>query len=285
MITGPGDTVGVASDTLFLPALQSEFSIGRIIPLMTAEEGLKETTASEGIFGTASVSDAGRIDGQPLPVETISHDFSFILLSLSLLIITALTVSGRKSIISWFSSISFRKRPDLIPPGTTAVLAWPKIMRNVFTILNISLFAVVSLLSADLLNYNDPYSFVELTAILSGAFLAAMMARHLMCIIVAEITGWKSLFREYMVNVYNIWFATAVFLFFLNGIIIFAPLENTLPLIITGLIISVMFLIIREIRLLLIFHNSHISVFYFILYLCALEVLPVLVTMKILGIF
>jgi hypothetical protein len=35
----------------------------------------------------------------------------------------------------------------------------------------------------------------------------------------------------------------------------------------------------------MIFLNRHISISYFILYLCALEILPVLVILKILGVF
>jgi hypothetical protein len=36
---------------------------------------------------------------------------------------------------------------------------------------------------------------------------------------------------------------------------------------------------------LVIFYNWHISILYYILYLCALEVLPVLVILKIIGVF
>jgi len=285
MTTGPGDTISVAADTLCLHASQSKFSIGCIIPVVPPAESMNETAAREGVTGIDYISGAGRIDGQPMPGKTINPDFSFMLLSFSLLIITALTVSGRKSIISGLSSIGFRKKPELIPPGTLTILAWPQIMKNIFTVMNVGLFAAISLMSAGLLRNKEPFGFVQLTAILSGSFLIAMMIRHLACIMVAEITGWKSLFREYMIVVYNIWFASAIFLFILNGIILFAPLDNTLPLIIAGLFPVAILLIIRILRLLIIFHNRHISVSYFILYLCALEVLPVLVTMKILGIF
>jgi hypothetical protein len=285
MMSGPGDTISVAADTLLLPASQNEFSLGRIIPLIHPADSLKVMAAGPEMSGTVYISPAGRVDGLPIPPETFNQDFCFIILSFSLLIITVLTVSGRKSIVSGLSAIGFRKKQDLIPPGTSAVLAWPHVLRNFFTILNISLFAAVSLLSSGLLPDKGDKGFIGLTALLGGSFLAALLTRHLTCIIVAGITGWRSLFREYMVVVYNIWFAGAILLFFLNGIIIFAPLNNTLSFVTAGLIPIVILLILRTLRLLIIFHNRHISLFYFILYLCALEVLPVLVFLKILGIF
>ncbi len=285
MTTGPGDTTGVVTDTLFLPASQREFSIGRIIPLLPTNAGFKETTAGTGVTGTDYIPGARRIDGQPLPQQALNTDFCFIVLSFSLLIITALTVSGRKSIIAGLSSLGFRKQPEMPPPGTSSVLAWPYIMRNIFTTVNIGLFAAVSLFSTGLLRNKDPYSFVWMTVIISVSFLAALMTRHLVCIFVAEIADLKSLFHEYMIVVYNSWFASALLLFILNGIIIFEPLDNTLPIIIAGLVFISIVLIIRVLRLLLIFNNRHVSVSYFILYLCALEVLPVLVSMKVLGIF
>ncbi len=77
---------------------------------------------------------------------------------------------------------------------------------------------------------------MKLAAILTGSFLAALMLRHLTCIMAAEATGWKELFREYMNVVYNAWFANAIILFILNGLILFAPLNNPVPLIVSGLI-------------------------------------------------
>ena len=85
--------------------------------------------------------------------------------------------------------------------------------------------------------------------------------------------------------VYNSWFACSFFLFILNGLILFAPVQNPLPFIIAGLIITAIFLLTRALRLLYIFHNRHVSIFYYILYLCALEVLPVMVILKLLGVY
>jgi len=103
--------------------------------------------------------------------------------------------------------------------------------------------------------------------------------------VVGAMSGLKNSFREYMNIVYNTWFVSSIILFLLTLIILYVPLNNRLPVIIAGIIVVFIILIIRALRLLVIFRVRHISLFYYILYLCALEVLPLLVTLKILGVF
>ncbi len=286
MITGPGDTLSVvAADTLSSPAPKEEFSIGRIIPVRTSERNLPGNEINVRDLRSDYITGVERVDGQPLPKEKMNTDFSFIILALSLLVMTAMISFGRKSMMAGLSSIGFRRRPELAPPGTSEVFAWPSLMRNIFTVLNVGLFATAALLLTGTVRRTDPSGSVKLAALLFGSCLAALLLRHLTCILAAEMTGWKSLFREYMNVIYNAWYANAIILFILNGIILFAPLDNSVPFIVAGLVISAIFLIIRTLRLLSIFKYRHVSILYFILYLCALEVLPVLVILKILGVF
>lgn len=285
MNTGSGDTLSVAADTLNVHELQKEFSLGRIIPVKSlpgAETGSDHSASGLTIDYTAGLS---RIDGETRPDGLINTDVSFILLSLSLMIITILTVFFHRNIISGLASISFRKHGEMAPPGTSEVFSWPPILRNIFTVLNISLFAAITILTFGLAIPGLFGGSTGLTAVIAGAFLAALLIRHLTTIIMAEITGLQSLYREYMNIVYNTWFACALLLFIINTIILFAPLENPSLIIKTGLIIVAISLIIRSLRLMSIFIDKHVSVFYFLLYLCALEVLPVLVTFKLLGAF
>lgn len=285
MTNGPGDTISVAADTLPIPAPQAEFSIGRIIPLVSSAD--KAYSEKEGVSGltTDYISGLRRAEGQLRPSGPVNTDMSFIILSVSLLLITLLTAFSRKSIIAGLSSISFRRHDSIVPAGTSEVLSWPPIFRNLFAVLNVSLFAATTLLVTGLVDRTFLNGPAGLTAILAGSFLASLLLRHFSFIILAGITSFKSLFREYMTIIYNAWFACSVILFILNGLILFAPLQNPLPLIITGLIVIAISLLVRALRLLSIFHDRHVSLFYFILYLCALEVLPLLVILKVLGVF
>lgn len=286
MMTGPGETLSIANaDTLSSPAPKDEFSIGRIIPLGTVDRNLQGYEINARDLRSDYITGVERIEGQPLPQERINTDFSFIILSVSLLVITVLLVSGRKNVIAGLTTIGFRRRPELAPPGTSEVFAWHSILRNTFTVLNIGLFAAAALILTGLITPSGSDGSVKLTVILTASFLAALIIRHMTCIMTAEVTGWRGIFREYMHVIYNTWFANSILLFILNAVILFGKLDNTLPFIIAGLVITAIFLIIRTLRLLSIFNYRHISISYFILYLCALEVLPVLVILKILGVF
>lgn len=285
-MTDPGDTISVtAADTLAVPAPPEEFSIGRFIPLKTPGKEHPGAELNPLDLRTEYIPGARRVDGQPLPAEKISTDSSFLILSLSLLVVTLILSFGRKSMLTWFSSLGFRRQSELAPPGTSELFGWPFVFRNIFTVLNLGLFAAIALLLTGRMDYDTPSGSVKLIAVLTGSFLAALMLRHLTCIIVAGVTGWKNIFREYMNVIYNAWFANAILLFFLNGIILFAPLDNINPFITAGIIITAISLIIRSLKLLSIFTYRHIPILYFILYLCALEVLPVLVILKALGVF
>jgi len=279
------DTVLVTADTLQGISVQDEFSIGRLIPFSDKDTGLTDKLFTGKDSRTDYYVSARRAEGQPLSRGMISADFSFILLSVCLLLITVLAVFGRKSMISGLASLSFRRQPEMPSQGTSGVISWPPVIRNLITVFNVSLFASVSLLLTDTVRYESMAASIKLTVIIMGAFLAALMLRHLTSIILAEITGLKSVYREYMNIIYNTWFADALILFILNAIILFAPVNNPVPFIWSGIIITSIFLIIRALRLLTIFLNRHISISYFILYLCALEILPVLLIMKILGVF
>jgi hypothetical protein len=285
MTTRADDTISVGSaDTVRGIGQTKDFSIGSIIPLKTdtALQGNNHSLLSG--LGVDYIPGGQRINGQPLPEFPVSSDFSFILISIMLLLITPLTVAGRKTIISGFSYLSFKRKPHAVPSGTSEVLAWEPILRNLFTVLSIGFFTAVSLLYTGIVSYDDPSGSIILTAIVSGSFLSALLIRHFVCIVTAAVTGWRDAFREYMNVVYNGWFADAIFLFILGSVILFSPLEKTLPVIITGLAVTAILLIIRVLRLLVIFKGRHISILYFILYLCALEVLPALVFLKIIGV-
>lgn len=286
MITDTGDNVSpLPADSLTGDARGNTFSIGRFLPLA----GENMLTAGEfpagGTLRADIIHQAKRVEGEPLPAEKINADFIFIMLSVSLLLLTMLTVMAGKAVSSWLSSLSFRRQPAQVPPGTSEVLTWPPAIRNIFSALNISLFTAVSLVYGGILKPDSPAGFIWLTAILAGSFIAALLLRHLTCILTAELSGWKSPLREYMNVIYSVWFANAILLFLLIAVIIFSPLNNPLPVIIAGLTGSTILLIVRALRLMIIFRKGHIPILYYILYLCALEVLPVLVILKILGVF
>ncbi|MGD0753970.1 MAG: DUF4271 domain-containing protein, partial [Bacteroidales bacterium] len=90
----------------------------------------------------------------------------------------------------------------------------------------------------------------------------------------------KEVFMKYLFGIYQSYRYGAIFLFV---IIILMSYTRILPVrdyIISGIIVLGLMYLLRVIRLLIIFINRNISIFYLILYLCALEILPVLIVVK-----
>lgn len=285
MTSAGSNNTAANADTVIVPDPQARLSIGRIIPLSTQSVSATDAWGELTLSRSDLITVQPKREGLPRPSERVNKDPGFSLLSLSLLIIATLTLFSRKSISSSFSSISFRRYDTTKASGTSGVLSWPPVLRNAFTIINISLFATFPLQAFGVIFRDGQPGLIILTLILAGIFFAALMTRHLISVMMAGLTGYRSLFREYVSVVYDTWFISAMILFILNGIILFGPFENTLPLIITGLIVIGLLLIIRTLKLMTFFHESHISFLYFILYLCALEILPALVIMKMLSLF
>lgn len=278
-------TIVNRADTLMPETQVSEYMIGRFIPV----EGKESAGDVFSLLHSGEKPDfyavAGRDPGQVIPPEAIDNNFSFALLSLALVLLALKIVYARRNFTTGLAFLSFRRQNEMPAPSTSGVFSWPPFFRNIFTVINLGVFSAVALIISGTFSLSGSLPSVKLISVMTGVFLAAILLRHLACIIVAETTGLKTIFREYMNIVYNAWFLNAIILFLLNFLILFSAAEYSIPLIITGLITSSLLLIVRILRLLSIFLRRHISILYFLLYLCALEVLPVMLIMKVLGIF
>ncbi len=280
------DTITVnTADTLLSEARVKEYMIGRFIPVQEQESAGNEIIMPYSGARPDYYSGTVRVHGQPIPPEAVDIDFSFALLSFAFVLLALIIVYARKTITSGLAFLSFRRQNEIPAPSTSGVFSWPPVFRNIFTVINVSIFSASSLIISGTFSMSGNAASVKLISIIAGGFLSAILLRHLTCIIVAETTGLKSVFREYMNVVHNAWFLNALILFLLNFLILFPAAETPYLFIISGLIVSFLLLIVRILRLLSIFIKRHISILYFLLYLCALEVLPVLMIMKVFGIF
>jgi len=94
------------------------------------------------------------------------------------------------------------------------------------------------------------------------------------------ISGEEELFKEYLLTIYQSYRIIALFLFVLVILISYTVILPVKTLIISGLILAGIVYLLRLLRLIVIFMTNNISIFYLILYLCALEILPVLISLK-----
>jgi hypothetical protein len=113
-----------------------------------------------------------------------------------------------------------------------------------------------------------------------GLIVAAISARHALCAITGNISDEKDAFREYIITVYHSYRYIGIILFTLVIFISFSKLFPEKLLFFTGFIAAGVFYLVRVMRLFMIFIKRNISILYLILYLCALEFLPVMILLK-----
>jgi hypothetical protein len=152
------------------------------------------------------------------------------------------------------------------------------------TILNLSSFLITGLFGYLAASYFDfiPAGFrgFIIWLIALGIISLAITLRHLVCVITGAASGQREIFRQYLLGIYQSYRFGALFLFIIIILIAYTRILPVGGFIISGIIVVGMMYLFRIIRLLIIFLNRNISIFYLILYLCALEILPVLIVIK-----
>jgi hypothetical protein len=104
--------------------------------------------------------------------------------------------------------------------------------------------------------------------------------RHILCFISGRISGEQEVFNEYAVTFYQSYRHLAFIVFIIVILLSYTEFFSIKGLILTGCATFVLLYVIRVIRLFLIFIKRNVSILYLILYLCALEFLPVAVILK-----
>jgi hypothetical protein len=152
------------------------------------------------------------------------------------------------------------------------------------TILNLSSFITISLFGYLLLkHFNIGIEGIGgyLTWLICfGVVTAAITLRHLICITIGNISSEEDTFNEYMIGVYHTYRAGGIAFLIVSLIILYTTFLPVDVWFTSGIILAAILYIIRIIRLFLIFMTRHVSILYLILYLCALEILPVVIIAK-----
>jgi hypothetical protein len=113
-----------------------------------------------------------------------------------------------------------------------------------------------------------------------GVVITAVFLRHIVCSITGSISGEKDVFRNYLLGVYQSYRFSALFLFTLVILMSYTRILPARECFVAGIVVLGIIYLIRVFRLVRIFLNRNISIFYLILYLCALEFLPVVISVK-----
>jgi hypothetical protein len=216
--------------------------------------------------------------GRDIPVQPL-HDDWIILIIIAAAFLFSLIRSTSKSVFPGVTRFFlFRGINDPSSREIGGLFHWQS------TILNLISFIVFGLFAFCVAIYYDSIPFgisgIIFWLISLGIIVTAVTLRHIVCLITGNASGQREVFAEYLLGVYQFYRFSAIFLFVLIILMSYTALFTTKVFLISGIIVLCIFYLIRITRLMFIFLNRNISIFYLILYLCALEILPVLISVK-----
>jgi len=216
--------------------------------------------------------------GQDMPYQLFHDDWIIGIIMVAAFLYSLISTTSKRLLPGVSRFLFLRGINDPSSREIDGVFTWQS------TILNFISFLIISLFGYFAASYNDftPFGINGILFwILSfGIVISAFTLRHITCAITGDLSGEKEAFREYLISVYHSYWSSALFLFV---IIILMSYTAVLPARISltaGLIVVGIMYLIRILRLIKIFLDRNISIFYLILYLCALELLPVLILVK-----
>jgi len=286
MYTTIPDTVNIAvPDSVQKDTVIREFYLGKNIPVDTAGKSFPDTiTSTDGSLARV-YTQFSRETGILKNENPFNNDYAFGLLSLSLLMLAVISLTGRKQVVSIISSLSIKKPFVLKQQGGVGVFSWTPFFVNLFSIVNTSLFVVAGAVTMDMLGPLPGLESIKFVSLAFAGLTVAFLLRHLTCVVTGSVSGEKEAFKEYSTVITASWFISGFIFFCISCLILFTPIEHPEMLIMGGGGIFALLYFYRIIRLLIIFIRRSVTILYFILYLCALEILPVLILLKIAGVF
>ncbi len=217
-------------------------------------------------------------EGSKLPENNLHYDWITALVFLSVL----LYLFVRKTTRSIFTELSrfflFRGINEPSSRDTGSLFFWQSTILNFVSFLVIGLFAYCAAAYYDFIPENiAPFLFLLISL---ATVVFSVTSRHLICIVTGSLSGHNEAFSEYLMTVYKSYRLSAVSLFILVTLLVYTVFLPPEVYFICGTIVLVIFYLYRVTRLLFIFMKRNISILYLILYLCALEILPVLILLK-----
>ena len=217
-------------------------------------------------------------NGNELPVDLFQNDW---ILPVILLTVFLYGVIYSESVKFFRGIIKFATLGGInesVSRDMGGLFQWQSTLFNLASFINISLFAFLTALWYDFMPFEAKRTVYWLISL--GIIISALTVRHLICIIVGNLSGETEVFREYLIGIYQAYRLAGVFLLVIAILILYTTFIPANILFYSGFSVLALLYFIRIFRLLMIFINRHVSIFYLILYLCALEILPVVIILK-----
>ncbi|TAL63181.1 MAG: DUF4271 domain-containing protein [Bacteroidetes bacterium] len=216
--------------------------------------------------------------GKDLPSQPLHNDWMLGIILIAAFLYSLIRTTSKSMLQDISRFFLFRGINDPSSRDIGGLFHWQSTILNLISFLIIALFTYCAASCYNLIPFG--FSGIIFWLISLGIIISAVTLRHLLCILTGNVSGENEVFREYLLGIYQSYRFSALFLFVL---VILNSYTTVLPAgiyFISGSIVFGIMYLIRIIRLMIIFLNRNISIFYLILYLCALEFLPVVISVK-----
>ena len=219
--------------------------------------------------------------GLPLVEDVLRSEWVFILLIFPVLIYLFISLNEKYSLIRIIRVVFSNKIAQTDYRNITPGIEIFQLMLGFISLISISTFMLFTELHFDI-----TFSILKPGHLLMCNLLfisLAVILRYIINLVVGTVTRTKDMFREYFFNISQNYKLIGVILMLLNFFISYlVTVPDKYIIFLSFSIISIIFLF-RIIRLVYIFLIRGFSLFYLILYLCALEIFPALILIKYLS--
>lgn len=220
-------------------------------------------------------------EGISRPSSPLHADWITGLLFLSALLWLTVRLTTRGMMPELKKFVLFRGINESSSRDIASLFYWQSTVLNFVSFLVLALFAYCGASYSGIIPEGFP-KFLSLLALL-GIIIVSVTSRHFICLTAGSLSGQTEMFNEYIITVYQSYRFSSVFIFLVIILMLYTATPPSGAHFIAGVIILSVFYVYRVLRLLFIFIKRNISVLYLFLYLCALEILPVLIIIKYLS--
>ena len=217
-------------------------------------------------------------EGQSMPAEQLKADWIVPILFFSALLLGVVRSVPGNYFRSMFRFLFMRGINENASRDTGVLFQWQSTLINLSAFISISMFCYLLLRHYDI---SIPgVSRLVTWLICFAIIISAVTLRHMVCNITGSISDEQEIFREYIVGIYQVYRFGGILFLLLSVLILYTVTVPVSIYFVTGVIFAGLLYILRVIRLFLIFIRRRVSLLYLILYLCALEILPVVILVK-----
>jgi hypothetical protein len=200
--------------------------------------------------------------GAELPPQPLHTDWMILIIIIAALLFSLVLKTSRNLSNGFARFLMFRGINDPVSRDQGGLFHWHSTILNLISFLIIGLFGYSAVSYFELVPTGSKGIIIWL--IVLGIISSAVTLRHITCVITGATSGEREAFTRYLLSVYQSYRYGAVFLFI---IIILMSYTSILPVrdyIFSGISVIGLMYLIRVIRLMIIFLNRNISIFYLI---------------------